>query len=168
MTLSAATLSAGLQSLEPSSSEAVAITRLTDAWESYFLGAAVAGAALAGASITPGLAAFSGALVGMSAPGAGATSIAAAVTAFWAAQAGAATAMWITAPIVLVPPIVPPPPLPALASALVPVFASNTAGSLSLVASCDAIAAVLHSSGGVGALVLGSVPPSPPTPIPVL
>lgn len=168
MTLSAATLSAGLQVLEPTPNEGVAITRLTDAWEGYFNGATVSGVSLAGGSIAPGLAAFSAALIGMSAPGAGAAALAAAVTAFWTAQAGLATTMWITAPIVLVPPIVPPVGLGGLLAALTAVFASNASGSLSLVASSDAVANVLHSSGGIGAAVPGSVPPTPPTPIPVL
>jgi hypothetical protein len=111
---------------------------------------------------------MAGALVGMSAPSAGAASIAAAVTAFWVAIAPLATAIWITAPIVLVPPIVPPAGLPGLAATLASVFASNTAGQLSLTQAAQSIAAALHASGGIGALVPGSVLPTPPAPLPIL
>lgn len=165
--LSSATLSSALQALTPTASEATARTRLTDAWEDYFLGATVSGAALVGATISPGLSAFAAALVGMSSPGAGPAAIAAACSAFWAAQLALATTMWVTAPIVLVPPIVPPAGLTTFAAALSATFAANQAGQLGLADACDALAATLHSAT-LGATVPGSVPPASPAPIPIL
>jgi hypothetical protein len=167
VSLSAALLSSALQSLTPTTSEATARSRLTDAWEDYFLGATVSGAALVGASINPGLSAFSAALVGMSSPGAGSAKIAAACSAFWAAQLGLATGMWVTAPIVLVPPIVPPAGLATLPAALAATFAANLAGQLNLAEACDALATTLHAAT-IGGVVPGSVLPAPPTPIPIL
>jgi hypothetical protein len=167
VSLSSALLSSALQALTPTTSESVARARLTDAWEDYFLGATVSGAALVGASIGPGLSAFSAALVGMSSPSAGSAAIASACSAFWTAQLGLATGMWITAPIVLVPPIVPPAGLATLPAALAATFAANLAGQLGLAAACDALAATLHAAT-IGATVPGSVLPAPPAPIPIL
>lgn len=167
MALLSATLSSALQAMTPTSSEATARQRFADAWETYFLGATVAGAPLVGTSISTGLSALASALVGMSATGAGPAALAAGVSAFWTAQLGLATSMWITAPIVLVPPIVVPPGLAGLSAALTSTFNSNRAGGLSLVQACDAIAATIHAAS-TGAVVPGSVPPAPPAPLPIL
>jgi hypothetical protein len=168
MTLLVGTLATELENLVPSSTESEAIGRLVDAWEVYFNGAVVNGAALAPGSIVAGLSAMGGALVGMSATGAGAAKIAAGISAFWSAIAALAPTIWITAPVVLVPPIAPPLGLPTLAATLASTFAANTAGNLSLAQASQQIAAVLHAGGGIGALVPGSVPPAPPAPLPIL
>jgi hypothetical protein len=168
VTLQANTLATELEALEPSSTEAVAIARLVDAWEVYWGGATVNGVPATPGSFTAGLSAMGAALVGMSSSGAGAAAIASGVSAFWTAVAPLATAIWITAPIVLVPPIVPPPGLGGISAALVSVFGSNTVSSLTLAQCAQQIASVLHANGGVGAAVPGSVLPTPPAPLPIL
>jgi hypothetical protein len=75
--------------------------------------------------------------------------------------------MWVTAPIVLVPPIVPPAGLGGLQAALEAVFASNLAGELSLADAASAVAGAIHTANQ-GATVPGSVPPAAPAPIPIL
>lgn len=168
MPLLSTTLATELETLEPSASEAVAISRLVDAWEVYWGDATVNGIAATPGSFGAGLSAMSAALVGMSAPGAGAAAIAAGVSAFWTAVAPLATAIWITAPIVLVPPITPPTLLGSLSAALTATFASNTVGELTLAQAAQQIAAVMHANGGIGAFVPGSVLPAPPAPLPIL
>ncbi len=168
MTLQANTLATELEALEPSQTEAVAITRFVDAWGAYWGGATVNGVPATPGSFTAGLSAMGASLVGMSSSGAGAAVMASGVSAFWTAVAPLATSIWITAPIVLVPPIVPPPGLGGLSAALAAVFASNTSGSLSISAAWQQVANVLHANGGVGALVPGSVLPTPPAPLPIL
>lgn len=161
MTLSAATLESALASLTPTASEATAIERLVDAWAEYFAEATVSGAPLVEVAIDPGLDAMATALVGLSAPNAAAGKIAAATAAFWSAQASLPTTMWITAPVVLVPPIVPPPGLSGLQAALEAVFA---AGPYDLDEALNQIAGAWHAAS-TGATVPGSVPPAPPAPL---
>lgn len=167
MALSSATLSTQLQTMTATGSEATAITRFSAAFSTYFQGSTVNGAALVPASISPGLTALQSALVGMSASGAGAAKISAGVTAFWTAQLSLATGMWITAPVVLVPPIVPPAGLAGLSAALTAVFASNVSSGLSLASACNAVAATIHTACS-GGTVPGSVPPAPPVPLTIL
>ena len=164
MALSASVLSTELQSMTPTGSEATAIARLSSAFDVYFRQATVNGVPLVPAAISPGLAAMQAALVGMNLSGAGAAKLAAGVAAFWTAQLGLATSLWITAPIVLVPPIVAPAALSGLSAALSSVFASNVSGGLSAAACCDAIAAAIHTAC-TGAVVQGSTPPAPPAPL---
>lgn len=168
MTLSVSTLADGLEALEPTESESAAISAIVAAWDSYFAGATVNGVAATPGSYAAGLSAMQSALAGMSADGAGAAKLAAAVTAFWSGIAALATTIWVTAPVVLVPPIVPPPGLGSLAAALGSAFAASASGSSSLADSAAAVAAALHASGGLGAIVPGSVPPAAPAPLPVL
>lgn len=168
MTLSASTLASGLEALTPTTSEATAISRFVDAWDDYFAGATVSGVSVTPGSYSAGLSAMSAAMVGMTATNAGATSIQAGVTAFWTAILALPTSLWITAPIVLVPPIVPPPGLATVAAGLTAVFGSNLAGELNLADACSAVATSLHGTAGLGALVPGSVPPAPPVPLPIL
>lgn len=167
MALSSDTLSTELRDLVPTDSEATAISRLVASYAIYFEGATVAGASLVVDSTAAGEAAMGAAMVGISAANQGATKLAAGVSAFWTAQLALPTSMWVTAPIVLVPPITPPGGLATLSAALTAVFASNTSSGLSLEDACDAIAAVIHSAS-TGATVLGSVPPATPAAIPIL
>jgi hypothetical protein len=168
MALSAATLSMALQDLPPTGDEELAVARLSIAFGDYFREATVSGLPLVPAAISPGLDAMQAALVGMSLSGAGASKFAAGVAAFWTALLGLPTSLWITAPIVLVPPtITPPTGLAALSAALSSVFASNVAGRLSSADCCDAIADAIHTACA-GATVLGSVPPASPAPLVIL
>lgn len=155
MAMSAATLSTQLQALTPTLLEATAITRLVTAWKTYFA------ASLAGAvAYVPNAAhdsAMASALVGMSAPGAGAAKIQAGIVAWWGSVVATGPATYPSATAVVAPVLI-----TGIAALLTPVFASNTAGALSLVASCNAVATVLHTNnlGGIATL-----PPAVPTPI---
>ncbi len=168
MALSQSTLSSGIAAMSPTLTEADAIQSFVTAWDNYFAGSSVAGIAATPGSYAAGLAALQAGLTGLSTPNAGSTIIQAGLTAFWGAIAALPTAIWITAPIVLIPPIVPPVSLATLAPALDAVFLAATTGSLSLQDAADQIATVLHSSAGLGALVPGSIPPVPPAPLPIL
>ena len=168
MALSDSTLASGLEALVPVDDEADAIQAIVDAWDSYFAESRVNGITATPGSYAAGLSAMQSALTGISATGAGSAILTAGVTAFWAAIAGLATTIWVTAPIVLVPPIVPPVGLAALPVALEAAFAANTSGSSSLADSAATVALALHTNGGLGALVPGSVPPVPPAPLPIL
>jgi hypothetical protein len=168
MALSDSTLASGLEALVPVDDEADAIQAIVDAWDSYFAESSVNGVTATPGSYAAGLSAMQSAMVGISADGAGSASLVAGVTAFWTAIAGLATSIWITAPVVLVPPIVPPVGLAALQAALEAAFAANTSGSASLADSAATVALALHTNGGLGALVPGSVPPTPPAPLPIL
>lgn len=168
MTLSAATLATELENLTPTTSEATAIQRLVDAWEAYFAQSSVNGITATPGSFNAGLTAMSGAMAGLSLTNNGSTAIQSGVTAFWAAIAGLATTIWITAPVVLVPPIVPPPTLTAVAASLDVTFANNLASELNLSDAALAVATTLHTTAGLGAVVPGSVPPAAPVPLPIL
>jgi len=154
--------------MTPVETEAEAIANFVSAWDAYFAGASVNGVPATPGSYAAGLAAMQGAMTGLSAPNGGSVAIQAGITAFWSAIAGLATGIWLTAPVVLVPPIVPPPGLGGISAALTSVFTSNTSGSVDLATAANNVAAALHSSGGLGALVPGSVPPAPPAPLPIL
>jgi len=168
MALSQSTLANQLANLVPTTSEAEARVRLASAWRVYFGGATVNGAPAVPAAYEPAVVAFQAQLLGMSASGQAGTRLAAACSAFWATLAPLATAVWITAPVVLVPPITPPLGLATLLPAMNAVFAANLAARRTLAQAADALATVLHSSAGLGALVPGSVLPAPPAPLPVL
>lgn len=168
MALSDSTLSAGLAALEPTLTEQDAIDAIVAAWSDYFAESTVNGVTATPGSFDAGLSAMSAAMVGLSEANAGSALIQAGITAFWAAIAALATSIWVTAPVVLVPPIVPPPGLAALAPALDAVFLAITESSGTLQDAADQLAAVIHASAGLGALVPGSVPPAPPAPLPIL
>lgn len=168
MALSDSTLTSGLEALVPVDAEADAIQAIVDAWSAYFAESTVNGVTATPGSFDAGLSAMQSAMVGISADGAGSASLVAGVTAFWSAIASLATSIWITAPVVLVPPIVPPVGLAALQAALEAAFAANTSGSASLADSAATVALALHTNDGLGALVPGSVPPTPPAPLPIL
>ena len=155
-------------SLVPVQTEAEAIHNFSGCWSDYFSGASVNGVLATLGSYAAGLTALEAAMVGVSAPGAAATQMAAAITAFWGAIAALPTAIWVTAPVVLVPPISPPPGLSGLQVALQAAFDQNVATRANRPDAMARVAAALHTSGGVGALVSGSVPPAPPAPLPVI
>lgn len=136
MAMSQATLSSGLQGLTPTMSEAEAAANLADAWDTYF-SAAAAGVPYAG--LPAAKSAFQAALTGMSSPGAGATALQTAVTAYWTALVTAPAAAFSGCIL-----ITPPPAIGTIAAALAPVFAANVAANASTADACDAIASVLH------------------------
>lgn len=186
MPLTAATLADGLKALTPTDNEGDAIAAFSAAWAAYFYESAVLGIsplppdpgdpeAEPPVPPTPGaldnaIAALEGALVGMSADGAGAAKLQAGVVAFWGVVATAAATIWT-----MVPPVPPPtaatPPagITGIAAALVPVFASNTSGSVDLDTSATNIANVIHplNLGGI-AVIPPPPPPTNPGPQPIL
>lgn len=168
MALVSSVLASGLAALVPAQTEAEAVTRIVDAWDAYFAGASVNGIPAVSGSYAAGLTAMQGALSGISVANAGAQKLQDGILAFWNAIVGLAPSIWITAPVVLVPPAIAPPGISGIAAALTPVFASNTSSNADLVTATNSIATVLHTNGGLGGLVNGSVPPASPVPIPIL
>ena len=166
MVLAAATLASGLANMAPTDSEGSAIQAFVDAWEAYFDQSTVAATQATHGSYPTALSAMAAAMAGCSASGAAAAKIQAATVAFWSALAPLAAVVWQPS-VVLVPPAVPPPGLSGIAAALAPVFTSNQGGNLSLSAAANAVAGALHSANA-GGTVPGSIPPSPPAPIPIL
>ncbi len=167
MALVQATLASGLVNLAPTDVEATAAQNFADAWETYFMGASVAGVpvgALSGAK-----SAMVGALTGMSAPAAAAASFQAGVIAFWGVIAASAASLWVMPPNT-VPSATPPPTLSAISAALTAVFASNSADPTKTIAQAAAsIAAVLHTNGGLGGIAVVQPPlPAGPVPTPIL
>lgn len=139
MAMSAAALSTGLQNLTPTNTEGIAITRFVNAWGAYFGSSAANGVPYAfnGAHAS----AMASALSGMSAPGAGAAKIQAGIVAWWASVLSTFAVTYAGSIALVVPPT-----LTAIAAGLAPVLASNTSGALSLAASCDAVANVIHTN----------------------
>jgi len=164
MALLAATLGTQLANMTPQDTEAAAISNLATAFDTYFQGATVAGIPVTPGSTAGAKAAMSGALVGISAPGAGAAKIQAGIIAYWGAVVPAAVTIWVT-----VPPIIsatPPPGLAGIAAAITPVFASNQAGDLPLATAANNVANAIHPTQLGGIAVIGPPPPGgTPTPI---
>lgn len=167
MPMASATLASGLSGMSPVDNEAGAISNFVSAWDSYFAQSQVGAVVATPGSYAAGLTAMQSSMAGLSTSGNAATAIQAGVIAFWSTIAALATTIWITAPIVLVPPIVPPPGLSGIGAALQAAFTSNTSGSASLADSANAIATAIHAAN-LGALVPGSTPPAPPAPLPIL
>lgn len=167
MPLIQATLASGLQNLAPVDVEASAAQNFADAWETYFMGASVAGVPVG--SLAAAKSAMVGALTGMSAPGGGAAIIQAAITSFWGVVTASASTLWVIPPNV-VPSATPPPGLGGIAAALSAVFASNSADPTKTIAQAAAsIATVLHTNGGLGGIAIVQPPPvSSPIPTPIL
>lgn len=153
--------------MAPTSSEATAIQNFADAWDTYFRGASVSGVPAVPAALASAKSAMIGAMTGLSVTGA--TAIQSGVIAYWGGVASAFAAIWIIPPNVVVAAI-PPPGLSGLASALAPVFASNSADPTKTIAQATAaIAAVLHTSSGLGGIATVQPPPvAPPVPTPIL
>lgn len=154
MALSEGTLASGLQTMVPTMDEGEAITRLVNAWASYFEGAEVLGVpadSLDGAS-----SAMEGALGALNVDGA--VGMQAGVVAFWGVVTSAAATIWVFPPN-LAGPAVPPPGAAGIAAALLPVFSANVASNASLEEATENIAAVLHSLGGQGGTVTVTPPP---------
>jgi hypothetical protein len=169
VSLDESTLALGIAAMGPAATEQAAIDAFVSAWNAYFAGASLADVSAVEDSYSAGLSAMRSALIGMSAPGGGAAKIQSGVTAFWGGIASAGTTMWpVPPPAVVAPTVAPPPALGTIALGLTPVFAANVAASLSLADAADAIAAVLHATGGLGGLVNVTIPPAGPVPVPIL
>ncbi len=157
MPLVQATLSTNLQNIADSTDEPTARTAMAGAFGGY-----MAAAQSNGIPLNPGVeatarAAMDAALVGMSAPGAGAAAVQIGVVAYW-------TALNVPGAFgVSIAPTVPPAGLAGLSAALATVFAANIASRLDKAPACDAIAAVWHP------LMLGGLATFPgPVTFPIL
>lgn len=170
MALIASKLASGLGGLVPVEFEAQAISNFASAWDSYFAGASVNGVPIQRAAYQSALSALRGALVGMNAPNAGPAKIQSAVTAFWTALAPLGPTLWLLPPSVITPPLTPPPGLGGIAGALQNAFTANAQNENATLASCaQAVAAALHSAGGLGGIAIVQPPPTaPPVPTPIL
>jgi len=155
-----ATLASELEALVPADNEPAAINALVTAYGNYASAAIGNGIPLAPAGVESGKAAMTGALVGMSAPGAGLAKIPAACAAFWAAVCtGFAVSFPGTIAAV-------PPPHAALAGALPPIMVANKNGSKSLKDSASAMATPIHTDATTGGTV--TLPGAPPVVGPIL
>lgn len=150
MAMSQSMLSTQLQNMVPVNNEPAAITNFVNAWKTYF--AASAAGAASYVSSPAHASAMSAAMVGMSAPGAGAAKIQAGIIAWWASVVATGPATYPGSTVVVAPTLI-----TGIAALLTPVFASNTSGSLSLAAACNAIAAVLHVNNLGGTATIATV-----------
>jgi hypothetical protein len=156
-----ATLAAELEKMEPTDQEIDAINAFAAAWEKYMEGSQAPAPAVPG-SFAGAVSSMKGAMTGMSADGAAAGAISGGIGAAWGVVAGAAASIW--------PPALsatPPPGIGAIAAALAPVFAANTAGQLDLAASANAIATALHGTHA-GGIAIHAPPPAGLGPQPIL
>jgi len=158
-------LASELEALEPTLVEFEAAETMAEAFNEYFRRAEVSGVVALEAGLTGARAAMLATLTGMSAPGAGAALITAAVTAYWAVVVAAPVAIWPATPggIVLPGGAIPAPGLAGLALALTGAFAANTAAQLSKEDSMAALAAIWHPTN-LGGTVLVQPPGGPPPP----
>ncbi len=155
------TLASGLESMTPTTDESLAIDRFSSAWETYFYDAVVGAIPVNPGTLASATSAMKTAMIGMSAPNAGATAIQNGIIAFWGIVASSAASIWTT-----VPPCTgatPPPTLGTIAAALVGTFSANTSAKLGLSDACFAIAAAIHPLNLGGICVIPT--PGSPTPI---
>lgn len=162
MAMSLATLKTELKAMALFSTEPPAVTAWTSAFAAYFQGNGVTEGAesnlvyIAAAAIPAAKAAMAGGLAGMSASGAGAAKIAAAIALFWGALVPATAWPTTTA-------ITPPALLAGLAATLQTTFTANKNGSLSKNDSMDAIATDIHAANQGGTATWPGIGPQPIT-----
>lgn len=154
MPLLPATLASGLESLEPTDKEIDFINGFTDAWKTYMEGSMAGPVPAIPGSFAGAISTMKGAMSGVSADGAGANIIQAAITAFWGVVASSAASIWPPATAAT-----PPPGLGGIGAALTGVFAANTSGQLDLSAAVQAIAGAIHPTQLGGMAIF----PPPPT-----
>jgi hypothetical protein len=160
--LTQSTLKTELENLTPTGDEALARSRFSAAWATYFSQAGIAGTPCAEGSLTSAQSAMEAAMVGVSGSGQGATKIQAGVVAFWGQVALQGATIWPGT----IAPYTPPPTLSSLAGLLLTVFSANCGGSKSLGEAVEEVATVLHNNGGLGGT--GTVPGVPPVTTPTL
>jgi len=143
MVMLSSDLADGFAELAPTSNASSAITALADAWEAYFVEATVGPTQIVAGTLTAAKASMVTALADLNTPAGGAAAIQAGIVAWWGVVTPAAAVIWAgnTPPVLSA---TPPPSLATIAAVLVPVFASNTASSLSAQGAATAIAAALH------------------------
>lgn len=138
MAMSQSVLSTQLAaSMGPAATESAAIDNLVAAYAIYAADATALTSILS-AGIDLGKTAMASALVGMSAPGAGAAKFVDGFQEFWVGVAGGLTASFAGATAIS------PPPFAGLLAALQPVFDANRDLARSLEDSMDALATAIH------------------------
>ena len=149
-------MSDGLQHLIPADTEQEGIDAFANAYADYMYESTVGGIPVTG-SFAAAVAAMKAAMVGVNDNGP--SGLQAGLIAFWGALSGIAATVWIT-----VPPLVsvtPPPTIASVAGSIAAVGTANIASGLSLEASCDAMAGVIHAASQ-GGLAVDSIPLSLP------
>lgn len=168
MALAAATLASALEGLEPTTDEAEAISRIVDAWESYFDASQLGAAVAVTGSYASALAAMESALSGMSAPGAAANAFQTALQAFWSTLAPTAAAVWIqTPPAATTPPATPPPLLSGVAAILQAQWTADAAAGATLETSAQNMGDIMHNNAGTGGICNITTPGPVVTPTPI-
>ena len=157
----------------PKPDAASALLAFQSAWESAFSGATAGAAGIGSGALDPAIAAMAAGLatlyVPIGTPVSAATAITTTVTAFWATLLAASPTVFTTpppAPIIIVPGGVPSPGLAGLPVALQSVFTSNVLVKDPAIATAALVTAL--TAAMVGGTILGSIPPAPPVPIPIL
>ena len=147
MAMTSAVLAYELRNLDPVPTEAQAIVTLTNAYGVFASYATAVGVPITSAGVSLGKAAMASALVGMNAPNAGASKLAAAVQAFWGAVA-LGLAVSFTGALAITPP-----PNAGLLSLLTTHFATNTSGSATKEAATTTIAGDFYVQAIIGGTV---------------
>jgi len=145
--MSESALASALEALPNTLVEASAIVSLTDAYAELAEGAVAGAQALTGAGLALGTAAFSAALVGMSATGQGLVKIPAAVVAFWAAVAGGLATSFAGATAIT------PPPHATFSASFAALMAANIAGAVTRAQAAASLADLMHTSATTGGTV---------------
>lgn len=154
--MTATALSSAFQAMVPVATEAEAATNLAGAYATYAEDAQTLTPILA-PGVELGRVAMAAALTGMSTPGAAAAVIAGGIQAFWVAVAGGLATSFAGAVAIT-------PPSPTLIAVdLQTVFNANTASSLSISDSADALSVVVHAK-----IVGGTVTTAGPTVTPIV
>lgn len=163
MAMLAKTLADSLASNPNTNNENSAIAAFTSSWITYFSTATAGVVPIISPLLqTTPQSAMIAAMTGLSQSGNGAIAISNGIYAFWGAMAPLAASLFPTAIS-----LVPPPAITTIASALVPVFLSNTQGNLDASICYLNIANALNTintAGGIALLIIAGIP----TPVPIL
>ena len=153
-----ATLAAAILAQSPTLVEQDAIDALVTTYSTYAADAESNSVSITAAGLALGEAAMAAALVGMSAPNAGLTSIPAALSAFWVAVAGGLSTSFPGATVIV------PPPHASFASDFQALMPANTSGEVTEQEAADSVAAIMHTGATTG----GSVTFPGPVTTPIL
>lgn len=167
MALVTNTLASALENMTPTATEQPAIVAFSNAWSTYFAGASASGAPAIPGSFDLGITAMQAAMVGFSAPNAGAIGIQNGISAFWTAITPLASSIWVV-PAVVLATVTPPTTLGTISAGLLTAFTTNTASNVSLHDAAMAIAMSLQGTGGLGGFAVGESASGAPVTLPIL
>ena len=155
MALSEAVLAQELLSLGPATTEAEAITSLSDAYSAYAEDAESNALPLLPTGLALGVTALQDALAGMNTPGQAAAFIANGIIAFWVAVAGGLSSSFSGATVIV------PPPHAGLEVSLGGLFAANIVNRVTQEEAAEGLAGLLHPLAITGGTVTFGVPSFP-------